>query len=134
MFTNEWDENPTGRCIMAIALPFCPETDQPPFFPAKLAPVNHWSTIECQIAVVCACLPMCRAMLAHFFPRLVSESKAESYQHGTAKTSQAPRSGHRLGDSHISKTVSYTVDYSSNPETRSDSLVHLVDIPQNTGE
>ncbi|RJE18617.1 integral membrane protein [Aspergillus sclerotialis] len=98
-----------------------------------LAPVNHWSTIEVQITIVCACLPITRAMLVRFFPGIAGVSGERSYPYPTGGTggrsNRAAFGSRQAGDSHISKTVSYSVNYASNPRrTSSDDMVHLVEV------
>ncbi|KAI9930708.1 hypothetical protein MW887_011464 [Aspergillus wentii] len=39
-----------------------------------LYPLIHWSVIECQVAVMCACLPASRALFEFFFPGLLAGS------------------------------------------------------------
>lgn len=124
--TPRWNNDPTGKCIRH---PFDIVTDHPI---VTLAPVNHWSTIEVQITIVCACLPISRAMLVRFFPRLAGSSDGQSNPYQTGKANR-PTGGSRAPESQIAKTVEYSVNYSaSRPQQRdsggSDSMVQLVDI------
>ena len=78
---------------------------------------------------------MCKALLGHFFPKLMGASQAESYHRTTDKvTGRTARAGRTPGDAYISKTMAYSVDYSPDPEERSGSLVHLVDVPPSMSE
>ncbi|KAE8151794.1 hypothetical protein BDV25DRAFT_138508 [Aspergillus avenaceus] len=105
-YFNRWNKNPT----------------------VELQPINVWSVVECQIAVVCACLPAARALLLHFFPGMMG---------GSGRDSDARRATHTIASSvpkgrgKISQTVSYSVDYSRRPQDRaSNSAIHLVELDQ----
>jgi hypothetical protein len=95
----------------------------------ELQPIVHWSVIEVSIAVLCACLPTGRAMLAHFFPSLLGGSSDKSYPQPTNPSARglgASRQGQR---SQIAKTMSYSVDYQTKPQKRdSNSFVRLVEL------
>lgn len=72
-------------------------------------------------------------MLVRFFPGIAGGSGEGSYRYptgGTGGRSNKPAFGSRqAGDSHISKTVSYSVNYAANPQLRnSDDMVHLVEV------
>ncbi|KNG84972.1 integral membrane protein [Aspergillus nomiae NRRL 13137] len=97
---NRWNKNPT----------------------VELQPINVWSVIECQIAVVCACLPAARAVLVRLFPRLMGGSAGESSTRRATRPSAPGTSGK------ISQTVTYTVEYSRRAqEQASNSDVNLVE-------
>ncbi|KAJ5456366.1 hypothetical protein N7530_011640 [Penicillium desertorum] len=87
-----------------------------------LYPLMHWSVIECQISVMCACLPASRALIGRWCPGLLggssyrkTESHAAEYYHKKS-----------TGSVNINKSVTYTVNYESRSATHSD--VELVDI------
>ncbi|OGM49810.1 integral membrane protein [Aspergillus bombycis] len=98
---NRWNKNPT----------------------VELQPINVWSVIECQIAVVCACLPAARAVLVRFFPGLMGGSVGESDARKATRPSASGTSGK------ISQTMTYTVEYSRRAQERaSNSAVNLVEL------
>ncbi|KAJ5513444.1 hypothetical protein N7463_002996 [Penicillium fimorum] len=87
-----------------------------------LYPLMHWSVIECQISVMCACLPAFRAIIGRWFPRLLGgssnrtkESYVAEYYHRKSKAS-----------GNINKSVTYSVNYESRSPMSSD--VELVDM------
>ncbi|PLB38578.1 CFEM domain-containing protein [Aspergillus candidus] len=92
----------------------------------ELQPIVHWSVIEVQIAVLCACLPTTRAMVVHLFPCLVNGSGANSTQQPTAPSKMF---GASRQPGNISMTVSYSVDYNSKPhQADQNSFVRLVEM------
>ncbi|KAE8389065.1 hypothetical protein BDV23DRAFT_173379 [Aspergillus alliaceus] len=100
-YFNRWNKNPT----------------------VELQPINVWSVIECQIAVVCACLPAARAMLVRFFPGLMVGSAGES----DARRATRPSAPGTHGK--ISQTMSYSVEYTRRAQERaSTSAVNLVEL------
>ncbi|KAE8355451.1 hypothetical protein BDV28DRAFT_163073 [Aspergillus coremiiformis] len=96
----------------------------------SLYPMIHWSVIESQVAIICACLPSFRALLNHFFPGVFSGSSRRTYASGPSNLYAKPQSN---GQSRISKSVSYSVQYTS-PSQRdySNSFVQLVDLDRNS--
>ncbi|KAF7589722.1 hypothetical protein BBP40_003920 [Aspergillus hancockii] len=106
---NRWNTNPT----------------------VQLQPIVHWSTLEVQIAVICACLPTTRAMLVHLFPKMLGNTSDQSYyeQRNTPSARPTFASGQALNNkSHINKTVSYSVDYAANKRPQRSSFVQLVEM------
>ncbi|KAI2812173.1 hypothetical protein CBS115989_10709 [Aspergillus niger] len=96
----------------------------------QLQPIVHWSVLETQIAVMCACLPTFRAMLVHLFPKVLgntsdhsSYGKRNTPSGGAVFGSQQP-----LSKSHINKTVSYSVDYGGKKKPQRSSFVQLVEM------
>ncbi|OJI83486.1 hypothetical protein ASPFODRAFT_60957 [Aspergillus luchuensis CBS 106.47] len=96
----------------------------------QLQPIVHWSVLETQIAVMCACLPTFRAMLVHLFPKVLGNTsdhstygKRNTPSGGAAFGSQQP-----LSKSHINKTVSYSVDYGGKKKPQRSSFVQLVEL------
>ncbi|KAL1867219.1 hypothetical protein Plec18167_008760 [Paecilomyces lecythidis] len=88
--------------------------------------LNHWSVIECQVAIICACLPTTRAFISHIFPGVLQFTTG----HVSSDQSQPcrPRETRRYTEvSRISKTISYTVNYSDKRSESTDSL-QLVDV------
>lgn len=73
---------------------------------------------------------MTRALLVRLSPRLAGDTDEQSYPYPTGGRSSKPGLGSRAaGESYISKTVSYSVNYSSKPQRRdSDSMVQLVEV------
>lgn len=100
----------------------------------EMESLNHWSTIECQIAIICACLPTARAMLAHIFPRIFGATTEQDTSgrpniYRVGAFSQGAGTNYLNDKSHISKTMSVSVDYSSRPQQRhSGSFVQLVEM------
>ncbi|KAH8434885.1 CFEM domain-containing protein [Aspergillus melleus] len=98
---------------------------------AQLQPIVHWSVIEVQIAVLCACLPATRALVGHFMPDLVSVYGKKSYAtHGAPLSSNAyPPASNAKGE--IAKTMTYSVNYTSRAQRDdSGSSVELVEVDQ----
>lgn len=99
--------------------------------------LNYWSTIECQIAITCACLPTTRAMLVHFLPRMFGvateeDSRGQPYAYRGGASTPSAGTAYVKDKCHISKTMTVSVDYSSRahrPQHRhSGSFVHLVEM------
>jgi hypothetical protein len=94
--------------------------------------LNRWSVIECQIAIICACLPATRAMLASFFPGIVGVSTGEASAGQPNQYNGPSRSNLSmkvpLQKVNISKTVSYSVDYvGKSPKRSSNGFLQLND-------
>lgn len=88
--------------------------------------LNYWSVIECQIAIICACLPTARAFLVHIFPGTLSFSADHVSSDQQYKIRQAH---HPEEKRQISKTISCSVDYNEMQQMReSSSFVHLVEV------
>lgn len=102
----------------------------------QLEPGAHWSVIETQVSIIVACLPAARALLVRFFPGTLG-SKLRG---GFVKTSHYgdPVSGSGSGSgsggagaaaAKVSKTVSYSVDFSSRSHVGDDSgFIRLVEV------
>ncbi|CAI7650879.1 unnamed protein product [Penicillium glandicola] len=95
---------------------------------SSLYPVIHWSVIECQISIVCACLPAFRAVIGRWCPRLLggstyrtNPSHAVEYYNNKSTTA-----------SKINKSVTYSVNYESRSPTNSD--VELVGVNSKHGQ
>jgi hypothetical protein len=86
-----------------------------------LYPLIHWSVIETQISVMCACLPAFRAIIGRWLPGLLGGTTRRTY--ATPAAEYYHKSG---GNSNINKSVTYEVNYTSRSETNSD--VELVDM------
>ncbi|RMJ21968.1 integral membrane protein [Aspergillus sp. HF37] len=101
---------------------------------AMLGPVVHWSTIECQVTIVCACLPMTRAVGNRLFPRLIGATTNDSsYPYKATPSGRGGLGGASSGSgNHIAKTVSYSVNYTSSAVRRgsNSSDVELVGVAQ----
>ncbi|CBF78469.1 hypothetical protein AN7395.2 [Aspergillus nidulans FGSC A4] len=98
----------------------------------EMEALNRWSVIECQIAIICACLPATRAMLASFSPGIVGESTGEASAGLQNQYNGPSRSNHSmkvpLQKVNISKTVSYSVDYvGKSPRRSSNGFLQLDD-------
>ncbi|CAG8890489.1 unnamed protein product [Penicillium egyptiacum] len=93
-----------------------------------LYPLMHWSVIECQISVMCACLPAFRALIGRWCPRLVGGS---SYRNTTSNTADYYNK-RSAGSVNINKSVTYSVNYESRSVTNSD--VELVDMDPKHGK
>lgn len=112
--------------------------------------LNHWSVIECQIAILCACLPTTRAVIVHFFPGVLgaassgqatnSHSHYNRYAGGHSQNMQAQsgrgdeeaQDGQGQGQGGIAKTVSYAVGISGASKKR-DSFIQLKDVDEERG-
>ncbi|KAJ5754499.1 hypothetical protein N7533_004042 [Penicillium manginii] len=102
-----------------------------------LYPLIYWSVIECQISVLCACLPASRALIARWFPALLGGSTRETYgrTYGSAAPGGRSNRANYGQDSAINKSVSYSVKYaarSHNDDSNSD--VELVDRDTRRGQ
>ncbi|KAL4770047.1 hypothetical protein BDW60DRAFT_218378 [Aspergillus nidulans var. acristatus] len=98
----------------------------------EMEALNRWSVIECQIAIICACLPATRAMLASFFPGIVGVSTGEASAGQPNQYNGPSRSNLSmkvpLQKVNISKTVSYSVDYvGKSPKRSSNGFLQLND-------
>ncbi|XHG00908.1 hypothetical protein AWENTII_004321 [Aspergillus wentii] len=96
----------------------------------EMEALNHWSVIECQIAIVCACLPTTRAMLVRFFPSVLGLSTEQALPYTNAGSSRGGANGSRqVGEkSQISKRVSYAVDYGTKQKRDSGKFIQLVEV------
>ncbi|KAL4893256.1 hypothetical protein BDV59DRAFT_201845 [Aspergillus ambiguus] len=104
----------------------------------EMEALNRWSVIECQIAIICACLPASRAMLIRFFPRILGVSTGQAstgrpHQYKTPSEAEL-RSGPLTHKSGISKTVAYSVDYGSKSQRRvSNGFTRLPEVESDKG-
>ncbi|KAF3481394.1 uncharacterized protein GIQ15_04153 [Arthroderma uncinatum] len=104
----------------------------------EMAPLNYWSMIECQMAIVCACLPATRAILIHFLPGIAGQATENTYNKRLGISSSGPSKGDSTSNStmldsecggFISKTVTYSVDTSVNSQMdSSEPCINLVEI------
>lgn len=89
-----------------------------------LYPLIYWSVIECQISVMCACLPASRALIGRWFPGFMGGSSRRTYASGPEYFNT---DGYARQDSKINKSVTYTVNYGDRSEQGdSNSDVELV--------
>ncbi|KAJ5175888.1 uncharacterized protein N7482_001765, partial [Penicillium canariense] len=86
-----------------------------------LYPLIHWSIIEVQISVMCACLPASRALIGRWFPGLVGSAR-RTYASHTKKGYNR----HTGGNSNINMSVSYSVNYTA--RSGANSVAELVDL------
>ncbi|CAG8320912.1 unnamed protein product [Penicillium nalgiovense] len=93
-----------------------------------LYPLMHWSVIECQISVMCACLPASRALIGRWCPGLLGGSSYRKTETHAADYYNKKSTG----SVNINKSVTYTVNYESRSATNSD--VKLVDIDPKHGK
>lgn len=97
-----------------------------------MEPLNYWSVIECQVAIICACLPATRAFIVHYLPGLHghSENASSGGFHPSSNTrSKAGSAANSAKLGFISKTVSYRVDSTAtSPQNPSGSFVKLVEV------
>ncbi|KAJ5164294.1 uncharacterized protein N7500_006124 [Penicillium coprophilum] len=54
-------------------------------------PTSTWSAVECNVAIICACLPGTRAFLSKFLPHIFS-TRSNGYRSKTARPSRNGRS------------------------------------------
>ncbi|KAJ5952981.1 uncharacterized protein N7479_011394 [Penicillium vulpinum] len=92
-----------------------------------LYPLIHWTVIESQISVMCACLPAFRAIVGRWFPRFLGGT---SYQTNPATADYYNNKS--TPGSKINKSVTYSVNYESRSGRNSD--VELLDIDPNQGK
>ncbi|KAJ5474301.1 hypothetical protein N7475_003867 [Penicillium sp. IBT 31633x] len=88
-----------------------------------LYPLIHWSVIETQISILCACLPAFRALLGRWWPRLLDGSTNRRTTSRSAGYFQTKSTGN---DSRINKSVTYSVNYEPRSTTNSD--LELLDL------
>ncbi|CAI7666395.1 uncharacterized protein N7487_008143 [Penicillium crustosum] len=89
-----------------------------------LYPLMHWSVIESQISVMCACLPAFRALVGRWFPRFLGGSSNRTEPSNMAEYyNKMP-----TASSNINKSVTYSVNYETRSPANSD--VELVDMPK----
>ncbi|KAK1141823.1 hypothetical protein N8T08_008488 [Aspergillus melleus] len=93
-----------------------------------LYPLMHWSVIECQISVMCACLPASRALISHFFPGILGNSTRRTYGTGPSNWYNKEPS---QGNSKIAKSVSYSVNYA--PRSHQDDTTSMVELMEVEG-
>lgn len=87
-----------------------------------LYPLMHWSVIESQISVMCACLPAFRALVGRWFPQFLGGSSNRTDPSNMADYyNKMP-----TANSNINKSVTYSVNYESRSPANSD--VELVDV------
>ncbi|KAJ5758301.1 uncharacterized protein N7511_006995 [Penicillium nucicola] len=86
-----------------------------------LYPLIHWSVIETQISILCACLPAFRALIGRWFPALLGGSRGRTYPSNAAEYIKQTD-----GNSNINKSVTYSVNYAARSDTNSE--VELVDV------
>ncbi|KAJ5484342.1 hypothetical protein N7453_012296 [Penicillium expansum] len=89
-----------------------------------LYPLMHWSVIESQISVMCACLPAFRAVVGRWFPRFLGGSSHQTDPSNMAEYyNKMP-----TANSNINKSVTYSVNYETRSAGNSD--VELVEVPK----
>ncbi len=47
--------------------------------PYNFAVLSHWSAVEVNLAIICACLTTLKPLVARFFPKLLGSSMASRY-------------------------------------------------------
>lgn len=133
---NTSNTNPTCKSLSLPTALIKPGVDEEP---VEMEPLNHWSVIECQIAIICACLPTSRALFVHVLPGANTthdSSTARPYPTATGASSRTAAVSAFVGSGErekgrISKTVSYSVDVGAKAKrlTReSDGFIQLKDI------
>ncbi|KAL9625282.1 MAG: hypothetical protein Q9160_000684 [Pyrenula sp. 1 TL-2023] len=53
-----------------------------------------WSSLEVNVAVICACLPMLKPLIVHIFPRLLGSTRREAGSAGAVGASNGDRNTH----------------------------------------
>ncbi|EFR03174.1 integral membrane protein [Nannizzia gypsea CBS 118893] len=102
----------------------------------EMAPLNYWSMIECQIAIVCACLPAIRTLLMHFVPAVFGQATEAASQKRVNPSSDNSKGDYtssstlvESGDGYISKTMTYSVNTTIKSESSpSEPSINLVQI------
>lgn len=129
---NSSSANPTCKCIISLNPEGKKKERKSQYskansaLPGDMQALNHWSVIECQVAIICACLPATRVFIAHIFPGVFqfTTGHVSSYQSQPCR----PRQTRHLNEtSRISQKISYTVDY-SDKRSESRSSVQLIDV------
>ncbi|KAJ5372952.1 hypothetical protein N7517_004958 [Penicillium concentricum] len=92
-----------------------------------LYPVTHWTVIESQIAVMCACLPAFRAIIVQWFPRFLGGTTSRTNPSRTADDSN----NISRASGKINKSITYSVNYEARLATHSD--VELPDVDSKQG-
>lgn len=102
-----------------------------------MAPLNYWSMIECQVAIVCACLPAIRTLLVHYLPDVFGQATEAASQKRLNATSENSKmrdytSNSTLvetGGGYISKTMTYSVNTTIKSESSPiETSVNLVQV------
>jgi hypothetical protein len=67
--------------------------------PDDNAPAVYWSVLECDIAIVCACMPAVRVVLGHVFPSLFGSSFNSAHDSKKPESEEVPIShpDHEVG-------------------------------------
>lgn len=93
-----------------------------------------WSVIECQVGIICACMPAIRLGLTRLFPKLLGSTHQSTSKNAYAGGAQSGRSqGHTLttlNANEINVQTSFRVSHARKPQTNDDqrSFVQLVEI------
>ncbi|KAG0157233.1 Extracellular membrane protein, CFEM domain [Penicillium digitatum] len=90
-----------------------------------LYPLMHWSVIEAQISVMCACLPAFRALVGRWFPRFLGGSTNRTDPSNMAEY-------YNKMPSNINKSITYSVNYEARSTGNSD--VELVEMDPKRGQ
>ncbi|KAJ5144300.1 hypothetical protein N7526_001808 [Penicillium atrosanguineum] len=98
----------------------------------EMEPLNYWSVIECQVAIICACLPATRAFVVHYLPGMLGYSGNASSGGFHTSSNTRSKAGPAANSSKlgfISKSMPYRIDTTAtSPQNASDSLVKLVEV------
>lgn len=110
--------------------------------------LHYWSLIECDLSVICACIPDLRVFLIGLFPNLFrsaakttpSSSKGATYTFGgsgmpsRSNNNNNMNNNSRSNKNNISMTTSYAVEYSTKSHSEDEeSFVQLVDLDSHFG-
>ncbi|EFQ98974.1 integral membrane protein [Nannizzia gypsea CBS 118893] len=129
----------TAIAIVRVVVLFQHDPTKNPTY--EMEPLIYWSMIECQVAVICACLPATRVLLLHFAPGALgppteNESKKSNNSSSNSQPREQPTSDSATlieqGDG-ISKTVTYSVDSAVKSQaSTSGPCINMVDIDTRT--
>jgi hypothetical protein len=94
-----------------------------------------WSIIECQVGIICSCMPSIRLGLARLFPKILGSTRdaASAQTYGATGPSVARSEGNTLsalGRKEINVQTTFRVSHMRKPQTNDDerSFVQLVEI------
>ena len=90
--------------------------------------VATYSVIECNVSIMCCCLPALLSCLRRFFPNIFgSTNRSRDYKAGSYNKVAGPRSS-AFPSAGIQKTVQSTVSYM--PRSGDSDVVELMDVEE----
>jgi hypothetical protein len=90
-----------------------------------------WSIIECQVGIICACMPSIRLGLARLFPKILGSTRGSGSKQYEVKSGGHDESG--LNANSIAVHTSFRISHARKPQTNDEgSFVQLVEIDRDT--